>query len=74
MREEKQQIYTKWEAGCRGWGVCQRNTKELRRKLFLIMSNFPVLFKHKKQAKENVLDFVTKTENLLFKILRASTS
>ena len=56
-----------------GWG-CQRNTKELRRKLFLIMSNFPVLFKHKKQAKENALDFVTKTENLLFKILRASTS
>ena len=55
-------------------GGCQRNTKELRRKLFLIMSNFPVLFKHKKQAKENVLDFVTKTENLLFKILRASTS
>ena len=54
---------------------CQRNfVLELRRKLFLIMSNFPILFKHKKQAKENVLDFVTKTENLLFKILRASTS
>ena len=38
------------------------------------MSNFPVLFKHKKQAKENVLDFVTKAENLLSKISRASTS
>ena len=61
-------------SGVGGGGGCPRNTKELRRKLFLIMSNFPVLFKHKKQAKENVLDFVTKTENLLFKILRASTS
>ena len=71
MREEN---YKYIQNGRRGVGGCQRNTKELRRKLFLIMSNFPVLFKHKKQAKENVLDFVTKTENLLFKILRASTS
>ena len=72
MREEN---YKYIQNGRRVVGGCQRNTKELRRKLFLIiMSNFPVLFKHKKQAKENVLDFVTKAENLLFKILRASTS
>ena len=71
MREEN---YKYIQNGRRGVGGCQRNTKELRRKLFLIMSNFPVLFKHKKQAKENVLDFVTKAENLLFKISRESTS
>ena len=71
MREEN---YKYIQNGRRVVGGCQRNTKELRRKLFLIMSNFPVLFKHKKQAKENVLDFLTKAENLLFKISRASTS
>ena len=59
--------------GVSGGGV-SKEYKGTKKKAFLIMSNFPVLFKHKKQAKENVLDFVTKTENLLFKILRASTS